>query len=239
MLQVRDIHKSFGNVHAVRGASFEARDGEVTGLIGPNGAGKTTILRTLYTVLNPDSGTAVVDGFDSVKEHREVQRRIGALPDVRGLYPRLTGREHLKYFGRLHRVNGKELDRRIDGLVEALSMEDFADRRAKGFSRGQTLKVTLARAMVHQPQNLILDEPTNGLDVATIRSVRALLKGLTKKGRCIVLSSHVAVADRVVIMAEGRVVLDGPPEDLCREMGSADLEGVFLKAVGRPLDEEG
>ena len=172
MIEVRGLRKSFNGVEVLRGIDFMARDGQITGLIGPNGAGKTTTLRMLYTVLRPDSGQALVDGHDASLERLEVQRRIGVLPDNRGLYPRLTAREHVRYFGRLQGLDGADLEARIDRLIDRLGMTEFADRRAKGYSKGQTLKVALARALVHEPANVMLDEPTNGLDIASSRAVR-------------------------------------------------------------------
>ncbi|MBI3710237.1 MAG: ATP-binding cassette domain-containing protein [Proteobacteria bacterium] len=237
MLEVRDLHKSFRGVHAVRGVSFQARDGEVTGLIGPNGAGKTTILRMLYTVLRPDSGTMLIDGVDAASDRRAAQRRIGVLPDVRGLYPRLTAREHVRYFGRLHGMRGAELESRIDRLIALLDMREFADRKSKGFSRGQQMKVALARALVHEPHNVMLDEPTNGLDVATSRAVRQLIGDMRAAQRCVLFSSHImqevaALCDRIVILAQGRVVLAGTPDELRRHTGLDDLEEVFMAATG-------
>jgi sodium transport system ATP-binding protein len=236
MIEVRDLHKSFGRVQAVAGVSFAAQDGEITGVIGPNGAGKTTILRHIYTVLTPDSGTTLVDGFDARLERRQVQRRIGVLPDVRGLYPRLTAREHVRYFGALHGLYGAGLERRIEELVHTLAMEDFVDRRTRGFSRGQQMKVALARALVHEPHNVLLDEPTNGLDVATSRAVRELMRRFRAEGRCVLLSSHImqevaALADRIVIVANGRIALQGTPEELRRATGLVDLEEIFMAAT--------
>ena len=236
MIEVRDLHKSFGGVHAVRGVSFIARDGEITGLIGPNGAGKTTILRLVYSVLTPDAGTTLVDGLDAAADRRAVQRRIGVLPDARGLYPRLTGREHVRYFGALHGLRGEALEARTQALLRTLNMEDFADRRTRGFSRGQQMKVALARALVHEPHNVLLDEPTNGLDVGTSRAVRDLVRRFRAEGRCILLSSHImqevaALADRIVIVAQGRVALEGTREELRRATGRSDLEEIFMAAT--------
>ena len=177
MIAIHDVHKSFRTVEALKGVSFAAADGEITGLIGPNGAGKTTTLRILYTVLNPDRGTAAVDGFDTVAATRDVQRRIGVLSDSRGLYVRLTTREHIRYFGRLHGLKGAALEREIDRVLEQLNMAEIADRRTKGFSRGQVMKVALARALVHNPHNVLLDEPTNGLDVASSLDLRTSCGG--------------------------------------------------------------
>ena len=219
MIEVESLYKSFRSIKAVDGVSFTARDGEVTGLIGPNGAGKTTTLRILYTVMKPDEGTARVDGFDSVRDRSDVQRRIGALPDSRGLYPRLTGREHIRYFGRLHGHKGQDLESKIDELSETFGMEDFIDRRARGFSKGQVLKVALARALVHSPRNLVLDEPTNGLDISSSRAVRRLIRQIRDEGRCVLFCSHImaevqAVCDRIVIIAEGKVAAQGTLAEL-------------------------
>jgi sodium transport system ATP-binding protein len=240
MIEVRDLYKSFGGVHAVRGVSFTARDGEITGIIGPNGAGKTTILRLIYTVLTPDAGQTLIDGLDARLDRRAVQRRIGVLPDVRGLYPRLTAREHVRYFGELHGLTGEVLERRISELIATLNMEDFAARRTRGFSRGQQMKVALARALVHQPHNVLLDEPTNGLDVATSRAVRDLIRRFRAEGRAILLSSHImqevaALADRIVIVAEGKIALQGTPEELRRATGLLDLEEIFMAATAQDL----
>ncbi len=236
MIEVRGLRKSFNQIEVLRGIDFSARNGEITGLIGPNGAGKTTTLRMLYTVLRPDDGQALVDGHDASVERLTVQRRIGVLPDNRGLYPRLTARAHVRYFGRLHGLAGPELEGRIDRLVERLGMEDFADRRSKGFSKGQTLKVALARALVHEPANVILDEPTNGLDIGSSRAVRELIREIRDQGRCVLFSSHImgeveALCDRVIVISDGLIVADGKPEELRQATGEGDLEDVFLATI--------
>ena len=237
MILVQALKKTFQSVNALDGVDFEAKDGAITGLIGPNGAGKTTAFRVIYTVMRPDSGAALVDGFDTVRDRREVQRRIGVLPDARGLYPRLTAREHVRYYGRLHGLGGRELETRIDRLIDTLGMADFADRRAKGFSKGQTRKVAMARALVHEPGNLLLDEPTNGLDVPSTRAVHELIRGWRDQGRCVLFCSHImqevaAVADRVVVLASGRVVATGTVAELLRRTGAEDLDKMFLALTG-------
>ncbi len=236
MIEVKGLRKSFNGVEVLRGIDFTARDGEITGLIGPNGAGKTTTLRMLYTILRPDSGVALVDGYDASLDRIKVQRRIGVLPDNRGLYPRLTAREHVRYFGRLHGLGGADLEDRIDRLLDRLGMADFADRRSKGFSKGQTLKVALARALVHEPANVMLDEPTNGLDIASSRAVRDLIREIRDQGRCVLFSSHImgeveTLCDRIVVISDGRIVADGDQEELRRITGQSDLEEIFLAAV--------
>jgi len=237
MIRVDGLRKRFPPVTALDGVGFEALDGEVTGLIGPNGAGKTTVLRILYTVMRPDSGTARIDGFDTVENRRDVQRRIGVLPDARGLYPRLTAREHVRYYGRLHGLGGAELERRIDAIFHTLGVGDFADRRAKGFSKGQTRKVALARALVHEPHNLLLDEPTNGLDVGSTQAVHRMIDGWRREGRCVLFCSHImhevaAVADRIVVLSMGRIVGRGTIAELLARTGTDDLERMFLALTG-------
>ncbi len=237
MIEARNLHKRFGAVTAVEDVSFTAEDGVITGLLGPNGAGKTTTLRMLYTLVRPDGGTAKVDGVDVVQRPEEARRALGVLPDARGLYPRLTAREHARYFGELHGLSGAALNRRVDELIELLDMKDIADRRTEGFSQGQRVKVALARALVHGPRNVLLDEPTNGLDVMSTRAVRTLLRRLKAEGRCVVFSSHVmqevaALCDRIVVVAHGRVVADGTPEALKAATGKDSLEEAFVATIG-------
>ncbi len=237
MIQTENLHKRFGAVTALDGIGFTARDGQVTGLIGPNGAGKTTVLRIIYTVMHPDSGSASVDGLDTVANRRDVQRRIGVLPDTRGLYPRLTAREHVRYFGRLHGMNGTNLERRIGKLIETLGLTEFADRPAKGFSKGQVRKVALARTLVHRPKNLLLDEPTNGLDIASSRVVHGLIREIRDQGRCVLFCSHImqevaSICDHIVVIARGRVVAEGTTKELLSRTGEDDLEDMFLAVTG-------
>ena len=237
MIEVSHLHKSFGKVIAVQDVSFTAPDGQITGLLGPNGAGKTTTLRVLYTVLKPDRGAAAVDGYDAVTAAPEVQRRIGALADNRGLYQRLTARENIRYYGRLHGLNGETLEKNIEGLIKLLDMQDFADRRTDGFSQGQRLKVAIARALVHGPRNVLLDEPTNGLDVMSTRAMRAFIRRLRDEGKCVLFSSHImqevaALCDNIVVVARGQVVANGTPDEVRRVTGQANLEDAFVAAIG-------
>ncbi|MGI5863389.1 MAG: ATP-binding cassette domain-containing protein [Myxococcales bacterium] len=242
MIQTIGLQKRFGAKVAVADVSFEAADGKVTGLLGPNGAGKTTTLRMLYTLLAPDAGQALVDGRDAAREPAEVRRRIGVLPDARGLYPRLTPREHVRYFGRLHGLSGRALEARVDELVELLDIAELADRRVEGFSNGERVKVALARALVHDPRNVLLDEPTNGLDVMSTRGLREVSRRLRDQGRCVLFSSHVmqevaALCDRVVIVDRGRVTLEGTTDELKAATGRESLEDAFVAAVGRAEGE--
>jgi sodium transport system ATP-binding protein len=242
MLEIRGLAKSFGDLRVVEDVSFVARDGEITALIGPNGAGKTTMFRLICTVLRPERGATLIDGIDGQADPLAARRRLGVSPDIRALYPRLTAREHLRYFGRLHGLAGGELEARIAELVAVLRMEDFIDRRAKGFSRGQQMKVALGRALAHRPHNIMLDEPTNGLDVATSRAVRDLLRRLRTEGRCILLTSHImqevaALADRIVILSRGTVVLQGTPSELRRATGLHELEEIFMAVTQDPATD--
>ncbi|RPI31801.1 MAG: ATP-binding cassette domain-containing protein [Chloroflexota bacterium] len=237
MIQTTDLHKSFGNVQALRGVSFTASDGCITGLLGPNGAGKTTTLRILYTLLRPDRGAALVDGFDTQADSMQVQRRIGALPDSQGLYPRLTARENIRYYGRLHGIKGETLEKCIDDLIRLLEMEDIENRRTEGFSTGQRVKVAIARALVHQPKNVLLDEPTGGLDVMSTRAMRTFIRRLKDEGKCVVFSSHImqevsALCDHIVIVNKGEVVASGSSEELLRATGRDNLEDAFVSAIG-------
>jgi sodium transport system ATP-binding protein len=245
MIDVQALHKSFTSaktvVKAVDGVSFEARDGEITGLLGPNGAGKTTTLRMLYTLMKPDSGRVLVDGHDTATEAEAVRRALGVLPDARGVYKRLTARENITYFGELHGLDAATIAARTENLVQALNMQDFIDRRTEGFSQGQRTKTAIARALVHDPGNVILDEPTNGLDVMTTRGLREFLKQLRAEGRCVVFSSHImqevaALCDRIVIIARGQVVAAGTADELRAQTGEDNLEDAFVKAIG---SEEG
>jgi sodium transport system ATP-binding protein len=241
MIEIRDLRKSFkartGTVTAVDGVSFMARDGEITGLLGPNGAGKTTTLRMLYTLMTPDAGQVLVDGVDVARDAQAVRRNLGVLPDARGVYKRLTARENIAYFGRLHGMDEATIAQRGAELIAALDMADFADRRTEGFSQGQRTKTAIARALVHQPRNVILDEPTNGLDVMTTRAMRGFLRRLREEGRCVLFSSHImqevaALCDRIVVIAKGRVVAQGSADELRAQTGEANLEDAFVKVIG-------
>ncbi len=241
MIATDNLSKSFGDVQAVDKVSFSAEDGKITGLLGPNGAGKSTTLRMLYTVFKPDHGTATVDGFDIQKQSLQVKSSIGVLTHGAGIYERLSARENVRYFGQLHGLAGKALDSRIDELAEMLEMQDFIERRAKGFSQGQKTKVALARALVHSPKNILLDEPSNGLDIMATRGLRKVISRLKEAGHCVVFSSHImqevaALCDEIVIIAQGSIAAQGSPTQLLETTGETSLEDAFVKAVG---SEEG
>jgi sodium transport system ATP-binding protein len=241
MIQVQGLSKSFGKVRAVQDVSFFAADGQITGLLGPNGAGKSTTLRMLYTLLKPDNGSAQVDGFDVRQSPLEVQRRIGVLADARGLYPRLTSRENIRYYGRLHGLEGEALERQIHGLAILLDMHEIMDRKTEGFSTGEKLKVAIARALVHNPRNVLLDEPTNGLDVISTRAMRQFIVRLRQEGKCVLFTSHImqevaALCDQIVIISHGEVSATGSPNDLRNQTGQENLEDAFVAVIG---SEEG
>jgi sodium transport system ATP-binding protein len=237
VIRVDHLRKQFGTVTAVDDVSFEAPDGAVTGLLGPNGAGKTTTLRMLYGLMRPDAGRITVDEVDAVAHPLAAQARLGVLPDVSGLYPRLTAREHIQYFGELQGVSGATLQARTDALLDRLDMRGIADRRTAGFSHGERTKVALARALVHDPRNILLDEPTNGLDVMSTRAVREIIRRLRAEGRAVIFSSHVmqevsALCDHIIVIARGRIVASGAPDALREQTGHQNLEDAFVALAG-------
>lgn len=236
MIRVDRLHKSFGAVRALRGVSFDAPDGRITGLLGPNGAGKSTTLRILYTVFKPDEGSASIDGADVVTDSLVARQRLGALPHGSGLYPHLSARENVAYYARLCGLDSGVVDDHVDRIIKLLEIEDFADRRTKGFSQGQRTKVSLARALVHDPQNIILDEPSNGLDVMATRSLRELILKLKDAGRCILFSSHVmqevaALCDDICIIVDGQVAINDSVDGIRERTGCDDLEDAFVAAI--------
>jgi sodium transport system ATP-binding protein len=237
MIEVQNLHKSFGEVIALDGISFNAVNGRITGLLGPNGAGKTTTLRILCTVLKPDSGTAKVNGYDVLVDPLEVRRRLGVLPETHGLYPRLTARENIRYYGRLQGMKGVGLEKEIENIIELLDMEEIADRRTEGFSTGERSKVSIARALVHGPENILLDEPTGGLDVMSTRAMRRFIRQLREVGKCVLFSSHImqevsALCDTIVVIDKGQVIASGTPDELRQLTGKENLEDAFVAVIG-------
>jgi sodium transport system ATP-binding protein len=234
MITIEKLEKSFSGRPVVRGLSFEAHDGAITGLLGANGAGKTTTLRMICGVLKPESGRITIDHSTDATDSPQRQLQVGALLDHIGLYSRLTVRENLAYFGRLRGIPSEELGKRIDQVIAKLGLESIADRRTAGFSQGERMKTALGRAILHSPKNLLLDEPTNGLDIPTVRSLRDLLKRLRDEGTCVVFSSHVldevrALCDRVVVISQGKIAARGSAEELCSQTATASLEDAFVK----------
>ena len=237
MINVQGIAKSFGKVEAVRNVTFAAPNGRITGLLGPNGAGKSTTMRVLYTAIQPDRGTAHIDDVDVAQDPVGARRLLGALPHGAGLYQQLTARENIAYFADMHGIARSERDDRVDRIIKLLEIDDFADRRTKGFSQGQRTKVALARALVHEPKNVILDEPTNGLDVMATRSLREIIRKLRARGQCVLFSSHImqevaALCDEIVIVANGQVSMQGTTDDIRNKTGCDDLEDAFVRAIG-------
>jgi len=242
MIEVQDLAKRFQQgrgrqartVLAVDGVSWQARDGRITGLLGPNGAGKTTTLRMVAALLPPDTGRITVDGIDVAQQPMQALARLGVLSDARGLYPRLTARENIVYYGRLHGMSRAAASARADTLAKVLDMAPLLERRTDGFSQGERMKTALARALVHNPPNIILDEPTNGLDVLATRSLREALRRLRDdEGKCIVFSTHIMqeverLCDEVVVIAHGRTVAEGTVPALLARTGEKDFEEAFV-----------
>jgi sodium transport system ATP-binding protein len=240
MIALERLAKAFGkrrDVHAVRDVTFDAPNGAITGLLGPNGAGKTTLLRMIATLVVPDAGQAQVDGLDAVADRYAVRARIGVLSDARGLYARLTARENVRYYGALHGLSGAPLEERTDALFATLGLSPIADRRVAGFSQGERMKVAIARALVHDPHTILLDEPTNGLDIMSVRMLRTELRALRAQGKCLLFSSHVmqevaALCDRIVVLSQGRVVAEGTASELIARAGTSGLEDAFVALLG-------
>ena len=240
MIEALHISKQFAGVSAVKDISFQAEAGQVTGLLGPNGAGKSTTLRMLYGLLVPDTGKVLVDGIDIVVATNRAQSRLGVMTDNHGLYSRLTAREHIHYFGRLHGMSEAQVEARACELVDLLGMRDIADRRTHGFSQGERTKVSMAQCLVHNPANLILDEPTNGLDVMTTRVVRDVVGELKGMGITVLFSSHLMhevarLCDKIVIVSMGEVVADGSTDMIRSLAGEQDLEDAFVKLVEQAI----
>jgi len=243
MIEVQGLSKRFVQgrgrgaraVQAVDGVSWRAADGAITGVLGPNGAGKTTTLRMVAALIEPDAGQVRVDGIDVAREPRAALRRMGVLSDARGLYPRLTARENIVYYGRLHGMSQSAASARADVLAAMLDMKLLLERRTEGFSQGERMKTALARALVHDPANIILDEPTNGLDVLATRALRRALRRLRdEQGKCIVFSTHIMqevayLCDRVVLVAHGRTVAEGSVAELNARAGQDDFEETFVR----------
>jgi sodium transport system ATP-binding protein len=237
VIHAEKLAKRFKKFQAVADVSFDAADGEVFGLLGPNGAGKTTTLRILSTTLEPDHGTATISGYDIRKQKAEVRAHLGILVENAGLYKQLTARECLRYVGQLHGLSGSALERQIDKLTADLGMESFIDRKTQGFSRGMTRKVVTGMALVHNPPNVIFDEPTAGLDVVSMRAVREIIRKFKEEGRCIILSTHLMdeverLCDRVAIIHRGTILAMGTLAELKQSQGTDDLETAFVRIVG-------
>jgi sodium transport system ATP-binding protein len=243
MIEIQGLKKAFTQgrgkqqrtVHAVAGVDFMAADGRITGLLGPNGAGKTTTLRIAAALIRPDAGQVRVDGIDVAAEPARALSRMGVLSDARGLYPRLTARENIVYYGRLHGMQPQAAVARAEKLAQMLEMTALLDRRTDGFSQGERMKTALARALVHDPPNIVLDEPTNGLDVLATRALRETLRRLRDdEGKCIVFSTHIMqeverLCDHVVVVAKGRTVAAGTLAQLSLASGESDFEETFVK----------
>ena len=243
MIEVKELKKSFGKVIALDGASFSAKDGKITALLGPNGAGKSTCLRILSTIIKPSSGDATVSGFDVLKDSFEVRKQIGVLPHNSGIYSRLNATENIEYYGQLHGIQADELKEKTENLLEQLQMKDFCLRPAEGYSQGQKIKVALARALIHDPLNILLDEPSSGLDIMATRALRDIINGLKDSGKCILFSSHImqeveTLCEDIVIINKGVVKFNGTIDEFRNHSGSQDLEEAFLKITDSSGEDE-
>ena len=243
MIEVKELKKSFGKVIALNGASFSAKDGKITALLGPNGAGKSTCLRILSTIIKPSSGDATVSGFDVLKDSFEVREQIGVLPHNSGIYSRLNATENIEYYGQLHGIQADELKEKTENLLEQLQMKDFCLRPAEGYSQGQKIKVALARALIHDPLNILLDEPSSGLDIMATRALRDIINGLKDSGKCILFSSHImqeveTLCEDIVIINKGVVKFNGTIDEFRNHSGSQDLEEAFLKITDSSGEDE-
>jgi sodium transport system ATP-binding protein len=233
-VRVDRLEKTLGKNQVLRGISLEANSGEIFGLLGPNGAGKTTTLRIVCTLLSPDAGAVEVLGFDTRTAAEEVRRRVGVVTADIGVYPRLSARENIAYFAELSGVSGGELKRRVEAVIERLDMGSFAQQRAESLSSGQKQKVAIARAIVHDPEILMFDEPTSNLDVLASREIRDFMVEARTRGKCVIFSTHVLhdaerLCDRVTILHEGNVVATGPTAEV--RGAHRDLEDAFLELV--------
>jgi len=241
MIEIRNLKKYYGednSIKAVDDISFICPDGQITGLLGPNGAGKTTTLRMISGLIKPMGGTVIVDDHDVTRDPIGVRRALGVQADMNGVYPRLTPREQFRYYGRFYGLKGKELESRIQAIIDELKMDEIADRRAEGFSRGQRQKVVLGRALVHNPPNIIMDEPTNGLDVMAVRDTRDTIRGMRDQGRCVLFSTHYMdeaerLCDHIAIIVEGKIAAFGTPTALMQKAGKDNLEDAFVTLAGK------
>ena len=237
MISVSNLSKRIGDVQALDNLSFNADDGQITGLLGPNGAGKTTCLRTIFGLLQTDQGIATINGIDVAVKPIEAKQQLGLFPDPFGIYERLTPREYIRYFAELSGMSKNSAIAATTRVINDLQLLDIADRRCKGFSQGQRMKTALAQAIVHQPKNIVLDEPTRGLDVMSTRILRDMLHKLKSEGHCILFSSHVmqevaSLCDRVVVMADGKAVAIGSAQELCDQTNQISLEEAFITLIG-------
>ena len=241
MIEVKNLKKYYGDdksIKAVDDVSFICPDGQITGLLGPNGAGKTTTLRMISGLIRPMSGTVVVDSHDVNDNPRAVRQILGVQADMNGVYPRLTPREQFAYYGRFYGLKGSALKQRIQAVIDELHMDEIADRRAEGFSRGQRQKIVLGRALIHSPRNIIMDEPTNGLDVMAVRDTRNSIREMRTQGRCVLFSTHYMdeaerLCDNIAIIVDGKIVAFGTPATLMQRTSKDNLEDAFVELAGR------
>lgn len=241
MIEVQNLLKHYATLKAVDDVSFTAKNGCITGLLGPNGAGKTTTLRMITGMVKPQSGTVFVDGHDVVKDPQSVRSVLGMQGDAGGVYPRLTPREQFRYYGRFYSMSKNEVEERIEVVLKLLNMEKIADRRAEGFSRGQRQKIIIGRALIHNPPNVILDEPTNGLDVMSVRDTRDTIQLFKDQGRCVLFSTHYMdeadrLCDNIAIIVSGKITAVGSPDELKKQTNRDTLEDAFVVLAGMGIN---
>ncbi len=243
MIEVRDLKKQFGEVKAVDGVSFTAKSGAITGLLGPNGAGKTTTIRMIGTLISIDGGSVKIGDIDVASDPDGARRACGLLTDSRGVYTRMTARENVRYYAELRGIDVARSEKTLARFVEWLDMKDILDRRTDGFSQGERMKVAIARALIHEPTTVILDEPTNGLDVMSTRALRELIKRLKAEGQTVMFSSHVmqevaALCDEIIIISKGKVTAQGTTDQLLAMSGKNNLEDAFVALADMPVTHE-
>jgi sodium transport system ATP-binding protein len=241
MIEARSLSKRFqdkkrGEIRAVDGVSFTCQPGKIYGLLGANVAGKTTTLRMLATILEPTDGTAVVCGHDIVEQPEKVRSCVGFLSTATALYPRLTAQEMVEYFGRLNGIDEAALKKRVDDIIKRLDMNEFRDRRCDKLSTGQKQKTSIARTLVHDPPVMIFDEPTNGLDIMTARSIVDFIRECRGRGKTVIFSTHIMsevekLCDTIGIIQSGRLLAEGTLAQLRDKYAENDLEEIFVKIV--------
>jgi len=246
MIHVRQLVKSYpdlqqGQFVAVGGISFDAMPGQILGLLGPNGAGKTTVLRILSTVLKPTSGKVTINGFDIVEQAEQVRRQIGFVSANTGIYDRMSGWELVEFFGQLYGMSLDLLHSRMEMLFQRFQMNSFRDVPCSHMSTGMKQKVSIARALIHDPPILVFDEATSGLDILAAREVLATVEQLASQGKCVLFSSHIMsevkrICDRIAIMHRGKILAHGSQEDLAREFGDVELEELFFDLLSDRID---
>ncbi len=235
MIEIRDLRRSFGKTEVLKGINLKAEPGKVTGLLGPNGAGKTTTIKILSTILKAHGGDITVNGHSVSKEPKLVRKNLGVVFEESGIYQRLTGEENILYFADLADVPPEVAKKRMYKFFALLGV-DYAQKLAGTYSKGMMQKINLIRAIIHNPPVVVLDEPTNGLDVPSTRAVETFIKEMKEEGKTILLSTHLMaqvekLCDYIYIIHKGKIVEEGTPQAIKEKYGTATVEDAFLKVV--------